>query len=101
MKKILTSLFALCFFSATTMAQVAIQDPPNATQSKVKAVAPLAKVAPVTKTTTVAPKPAATSRAVVLKKDGTPDKRYNNVATAFPLKKDGTSDKRYKPNKKS
>jgi len=37
---------------------------------------------------------------VVLKKDGTPDKRYKqNKTAAGPLKKDGTPDKRYKANK--
>ena len=42
------------------------------------------------------------SAGVVLKKDGTPDKRYKNApsaAAAGPLKKDGTPDKRYKANK--
>ena len=34
---------------------------------------------------------------VVLKKDGTPDKRYNNaIGNGVVLKKDGTPDKRYK-----
>jgi len=33
---------------------------------------------------------------VVLKKDGTPDKRYKKTTTV--LKKDGTPDKRYKEN---
>jgi hypothetical protein len=37
--------------------------------------------------------------AVVLKKDGTPDKRYKKSAAAGPMKKDGTPDKRYKANK--
>ncbi len=42
----------------------------------------------------------------VMKKDGTPDKRYkanaakgNEAAPAGPTKKDGTPDKRYKSNK--
>jgi hypothetical protein len=43
---------------------------------------------------TVATKPA---NGVVLKKDGTPDKRYKQ--STGPLKKDGTPDKRYKANK--
>lgn len=101
MKKILTSLFALCLFSAATMAQAVKQTLAKSTESKMKAVAPAAKVVPLTKTATVAPKPVATTGAVVLKKDGTPDKRYNNAATAVPLKKDGTPDKRFKANKKS
>jgi hypothetical protein len=38
---------------------------------------------------------------VVLKKDGTPDKRFkNSTSTAGPIKKDGTPDMRYKANKK-
>jgi len=40
---------------------------------------------------------------VPLKKDGTPDKRYNAgkaVAPPVPLKKDGTPDKRFKANNK-
>jgi len=42
----------------------------------------------------------ATKSDVVLKKDGTPDKRYKNSAKAAgPLKKDGTPDMRYKENK--
>ena len=49
---------------------------------------------------TVTAKPA-TTEGVVLKKDGTPDKRYNKAAVKEgPLKKDGTADKRYKANKK-
>lgn len=36
---------------------------------------------------------------VVLKKDGTPDKRYKQTTPAGPLKKDGTPDRRYKGNK--
>jgi len=37
---------------------------------------------------------------VVLKKDGSPDKRYKQTAPAAgPLKKDGTPDKRFKANK--
>ena len=36
----------------------------------------------------------------VLKKDGTPDKRYkSNKTPEGPLKKDGTPDLRYKSNK--
>ncbi|MBA4167008.1 MAG: hypothetical protein H0X41_05615 [Chitinophagaceae bacterium] len=50
--------------------------------------------------TKMASKPATTSNGVVLKKDGTPDKRYKqSTPAAGPLKKDGTPDKRYKANK--
>jgi hypothetical protein len=38
---------------------------------------------------------------VILKKDGTPDKRYKNInVTNQPAKKDSTPDMRYKINKK-
>ena len=39
---------------------------------------------------------------VVLKKDGTPDKRFNNKSKSMmrPLKKDGTPDKRFRTPKK-
>lgn len=41
-----------------------------------------------------------TEAKVVLKKDGTPDKRYKkNTISKVHLKKDGTPDKRYKENK--
>ena len=54
---------------------------------------------------TPAAKPAAApaaSNGIVLKKDGTPDKRYKSTpATTGPVKKDGTPDKRYKANKKN
>lgn len=59
---------------------------------------------PAASKTTEAKKPtaAATEKTgVVLKKDGTPDKRYKNTPAATPLKKDGTPDKRFKANKKS
>lgn len=55
-----------------------------------------------TSKTTISPvKPAPTSSAV-LKKDGTPDKRYkaNSGTSKGPLKKDGTPDKRFNANKK-
>lgn len=41
---------------------------------------------------------AAADGKVVLKKDGTPDKRYKQTKEVV-LKKDGTPDKRYKQNK--
>jgi hypothetical protein len=40
-----------------------------------------------------------TTEKVVLKKDGTPDKRYKTVEKTVVLKKDGTPDKRYKEKK--
>ena len=55
---------------------------------------------PATKAATAKPaKAAKDSAGVVLKKDGTPDKRYNKPATDH-VKKDGTPDKRFKENKK-
>ncbi len=104
MKKILTGFIALFLFNAVTMAQAVKKTPAKTTQTKMKVVTakpvPAAKVVTMTKTTTVAAKPAATTSKVVLKKDGTPDKRYKN-ATDVPLKKDGTPDKRFKSNKKN
>ena len=83
MRKFLTGLIAILLFSTTTNAQVVKQAPTKAT------------------TATTPTKTTAAKVGVVLKKDGTPDKRYNNAATAVPLKKDGTPDKRFKGNKKS
>ena len=102
MKKILTAAVASLLFTSATMAQAVKKTEVKATESKMKVVpakpATTAKVVPVTKPV-VAAKPAA-SGAVVLKKDGTPDKRYNNAAKATgPVKKDGTPDMRYKKNK--
>ncbi len=66
---------------------------------------PIAKNTVVTKPAVnpvgAAPAKAATTQGVVLKKDGTPDKRFNTAtAKEGQLKKDGTPDKRYKANKK-
>ena len=60
------------------------------------------KVEPAPKAKELAVAKPSTSAGVVLKKDGTPDKRYNNVAgkNKGPLKKDGTPDMRYNKNKK-
>jgi hypothetical protein len=94
MKKLLfvcTMFLALAGFSFA-------QAPATATKP-----APVAKPAVVKETPA---KPAATSSAgngsVVLKKDGTADKRYKNKpAAGGPVKKDGTPDKRFKANKKN
>ena len=101
MKKLLFAFIAFLSFDAATMAQAAKQTPVTVPASKMKVVAPAAKVVPMAKTTAVAPKPAATTSGVVLKKDGTPDKRYNTAPATVPLKKDGTPDKRYKGTKKN
>ena len=66
-----------------------------ATPATTPATKPAAKASPAT-----AAKPVA-SKDVVLKKDGTPDKRYKAAPkTTGPTKKDGTPDKRFKENKK-
>ena len=57
----------------------------------------------ITKTATITNTAAiAKTNAPLLKKDGTPDKRFktNQTVAASPLKKDGTADMRYKANKK-
>ena len=76
MKKLFLALIALIGFGFNGMAQ------------EVK------KSTKTEKTTKVEKK---TDTKVVLKKDGTPDKRYTKQAeTKVVLKKDGTPDKRYK-----
>jgi hypothetical protein len=116
MKKLLMVLILFIGFNLSGMAQT-VTTPEKKLQSKNK-VAPTAmksipdKTAKVSKATTKAPAPAATKpamdqkksatkSAVVLKKDGTPDKRYKNSTATGPLKKDGTPDMRYKENKKT
>ena len=92
MKKLFTVLsiaLGLGFASAqqVTPAKSAITPP----QVKMQTAKPVA-----TKTTVAKPaavKPAKTNTSVVMKKDGTPDKRYK---ANQHLKKDGTVDKRYK-----
>jgi len=116
MKKLLIVSILFIGFILSGMAQT-VTTPEKKLQSKNK-VAPATKkpipdkTAKVSKTTTKAPAPSATKPAqdqtksatkstVVLKKDGTPDKRYKNSTAAGPLKKDGTPDMRYKENKKA
>lgn len=84
---------------------VAISKPAPAVVTKTPAVKTKEKTVVVTKTAPAATKTvtvAKTSTGVILKKDGTPDKRYktNSGNGAGPLKKDGTPDMRYKANKK-
>lgn len=93
MKKLLIAFAMLLGVSGFASAQA-----PAAAKATKPAATKSATAKPAEK---AAVKPAATaSNGVVLKKDGTPDKRYKN-APAGPLKKDGTPDKRYKANKKS
>ncbi|MBS7788152.1 hypothetical protein KIH23_12665 [Flavobacterium sp. CYK-55] len=81
MRKLILAAVALLGFTLSTQAQEA----KKATQQVKKEVK---------KATDKASKDAK----VVLKKDGTPDKRYKQ-AKEVVLKKDGTPDKRYKQNK--
>ncbi|MBZ5855540.1 hypothetical protein [Flavihumibacter profundi] len=96
----LTGLFSFTF--AQTPAVTATHEVKPATTKAAEPKAAATK-APAAKP---AEKPSAAagstpSTGVVLKKDGTPDKRYkNSQEPAGPVKKDGTPDKRYKANKK-
>ena len=72
----------------------AVAKAPNEPKAPKEAKEPKAPKAP---KVVKAEKPTTEGNGVVLKADGTPDKRYKN---AVPLKKDGTPDKRYKANKK-
>lgn len=89
MKKLILSLVFLLGFTMMTSAQQITTKTVKKTETKtkVKAETKAAK----TKTTT--------NSKVVLKKDGTPDKRYKKTITVV-TKKDGTPDMRYKENKK-
>ena len=112
MKKLFLAAVMMIGFAGISFAQTAkpattdkaaskkeVKKPATTSAAKPAATAtpatkPAAKTAPAT-----AAKPA--SKEVVLKKDGTPDKRYKNTPKASgPTKKDGTPDKRYKENKK-
>ena len=102
MKKLLFAALAILGFSTATLAQVAPAVKQAATDKKmevVKKVAP-AKVVAMDKAKQAAVAPVKAGTGVVLKADGTPDKRYKNAGDAkVPLKKDGTPDKRFKANK--
>lgn len=117
MKKFLLSAIALVGFASLSIAQTAAKAKTDAPAAKPKmtvvkkdaAPAAPAKVAtlPAAKPAAPAAKPATTTTAGPVKKDGTPDKRFkaNKTAPAAtpagPVKKDGTPDKRFKANKKS
>ena len=58
-----------------------------------------AKPAAEKKQDAVKPATAQPSEGTVMKKDGTPDKRYKAKPAGGKMKKDGTPDKRYKENK--
>lgn len=105
MKKLVLALAMMAGLTGMAAAQTTKAATQKAPAAKTTA-APVAKPAPAATAAKPAVKPAATAaktdaNGVVLKKDGTPDKRYKNApAAAGPLKKDGTPDKRFKANKK-
>lgn len=99
MKKVLSLIAIAAFGLSTAFAQVAA---PAATAKKsVKQTAKVVKKETKAAVANKADVKAKTTAAgVVLKKDGTPDKRYKAVGKAVgPTKKDGTPDMRYKANK--
>lgn len=92
--------FAGFSFAQTTKSTMSTAVKPAATTITPVKPAGTTRVSPATAVPkTTASKPVAAG--VVLKKDGTPDKRYKKAPAAVPLKKDGTPDKRFKANKKS
>ena len=113
MKKVFLAAVMMTAFASLSFAQTekpaAVNKAVSQKQLKKPITASAAKsatlVTPVTKT---AAKPAPTTAAqpvaskdVVMKKNGTPDKRYKASHKTGPAKKDGTPDKRFKENKKS
>jgi len=102
MKKLILSIAFLGLGVAVLNAQTPAAKP-AAPKSEVKQAAPKAE-------TKKSDTPAADAKATqekktdangtVLKKDGTPDKRYKG-APKGPMKKDGTPDKRFKANKEA
>jgi hypothetical protein len=110
MKKVFIALTVLIAFSATGISQ-AVTKPAKKTDNKTKIIFPAkpttsSKLVQMTKPISKTPEPKKIktpepTTPVVLKKDGSPDKRYKNTnATNGPVKKDGTPDMRYKINKK-
>ncbi len=93
MKKLLLSVLAFAGIIGSSYAQsVPAKKPVSAPMTVVKP-AP----ATVAKPAVVKPIAVKSATTVVVKKDGTPDKRYKANQN---LKKDGTADKRFKANKK-
>ncbi len=94
MKKIFSLLVALSLFGAVTFAQKPSDAKAKPTTQVVKPDVKKSEKKEVKK-------------APLVKKDGTPDKRFKEnkeakpAPAAGPLKKDGTPDKRYKANKKA
>ena len=90
MKKVFLAVIALLGFSLTASAQQGTMKMAKKTEKANKEVIKESKPVEVKKTETK----------TVLKKDGTPDKRYKtDEKTKIVLKKDGTPDKRYKQKK--
>lgn len=100
MKKMILSaaiMFSCIGFAA---AQTAATQPAVTTKVTVQPL-PVTKPVQAIKPVKQSAKPLVTE-GVVLKKDGTPDKRYSKTAVKdVPLKKDGTPDQRFKANKKN
>jgi methionine-rich copper-binding protein CopC len=86
MKKLLSAMSIILGLGLTT-AQQTVPATKASTHQTVKTAKPA---------TVTTAKPADAPAAAKMKKDGTPDKRYNANKN---LKKDGTPDKRYKTNK--
>lgn len=101
MKKFLISaMFILCGFglvNAQTAPAVKATSKTKVTNSK---MAPVSSTKATVKTSTT--KETVKTTAPMMKKDGTPDKRFkeNKEAKEGPKKKDGTADMRFKANKK-
>ena len=92
MKKVFLAVVALLGFALTSSAQQATEKTVKKTEKVTKEVKKDGKVVESKKTETK----------TVLKKDGTPDKRFKKTEeTKTVLKKDGTPDKRYKEKKYS
>lgn len=113
MKKIFLAVMAFVSLHTTFAQQAAKQPTPKEKSATIKSTATTkatnksaaVTTSTTTKTTATAKTPEkapanTSANGVVLKKDGTPDKRYKNNAATGPLKKDGTPDLRYKANKK-
>lgn len=110
MKKLLLACAMMVGFAGISFAQTTASKStkPAPAKSEAKKPATDAKTTAPAKTATPAAKatnPAAAEKVTdkngtVLKKDGTPDKRYKE-SKAKHVKKDGTPDKRFKENKKS
>ena len=97
MKKLILAIAFFGFAIANAQTPAApVQEKKQA--ATVKTVAPKAE----TKKAEAAPAKKADAGGAVMKKDGTPDKRFKaNKAPKGPVKKDGTPDKRFKENKEA